>query len=252
MLALVAPAVLVSAPFLATPQEERGLFSTLQPADPVGLVDNLFNLSVGLVLCTLLVLALVQTYRATHRGAIYSATFLQALFVLAACTTLIMLVIGNEIARAFSLVGALSIVRFRTAIKDPRDVGFVFAALALGMACGTGFYYQAILFTVFLCALLLALTRLNVGRAEANEAIVRVTADVDGADTASDLEAALKSAGAQPVLINRIQEGDTQQTLAWRVRTGGPEDQGKLQERLRGMRGVRTVGLYVMDDFHVL
>ncbi|NOT29765.1 MAG: DUF4956 domain-containing protein [Planctomycetes bacterium] len=260
MLALVLPPALVPVASLLAlaPQEERGLFSSLQPADPVGLVDNLFNLAVGLVLCTLLVLALVQTYRATHRGAIYSATFLQALFVLAACTTLIMLVIGNEIARAFSLVGALSIVRFRTAIKDPRDVGFVFAALALGMACGTGFYYQAILFTVFLCGLLLALTRMNVGRAESNEAIVRVTADASGSDgtgsdgTMADLEAALKSAGAQPVLINRILEGNEQQTLAWRVRTGGAAEQGQLQTRLRGLRGVRTVGVYVMDDFHVL
>jgi hypothetical protein len=234
-------------------QEGRGLFSTLQSADPVGLVDNLFNLSVGLVLCTLLVLALVQTYRATHRGAIYSATFLQALFVLSACTTLIMLVIGNEVARAFSLVGALSIVRFRTAIKDPRDVGFVFAALALGMACGTGFYYQAILFTVFLCVLLLALTRMNIGRAESNEAIVRVTTDVGGRDDAfSNLEAAMKTAGAQPVLINRVMEGAEQQTLSWRVRTGSSEEQGDLQERLRTVTGVRSVGVYVMDDFHVL
>src|SRR6185503_10871369 len=179
------------------------------------------DLSVGLVLSTLLILALVQTYRATHRGAVYSASFLQALFVLGACTTLIMLVIGNEIARAFSLVGALSIVRFRTAIKDPRDVGFVFASLALGMACGTGFYYQAIVFTLFLCGLLLLLGRLSVGRAETNEAIVRVTTGAGAvAGTMETLEAALKSAGAQPVLVNRVLEGAELETISWRVRTG--------------------------------
>lgn len=233
-------------------QEERGLLSSLQPGDPVRLVDNLFNLTVGLVLSTLLILALVQTYRATHRGAIYSASFLQALFVLGACTTLIMLVIGNEIARAFSLVGALSIVRFRTAIKDPRDVGFVFAALSLGMACGTGFYFQAILFTLFLCALLLVLTRLNVGQAKTSEAIVRVTADARTAGALDGVEAALKSAGAEPVLINRVADGPDSQTVSWRVRTGDAAAQGKLQERLSALPGVRTVGVYVMDDFNVL
>ncbi len=234
-------------------QEERGLFSSLSPQDPTALVDNLFNLLVGLVLATLLILALVQTYRATHRGAIYSASFLQALFVLGACTTLIMLVIGNEIARAFSLVGALSIVRFRTAIKDPRDVGFVFASLALGMACGTGFYYQAIVFTLFLCGLLLLLGKLNVGRAEANEAVVRVTTGAGAATGAMEsLEAALKSAGAQPVLINRVLEGTELETISWRVRTGGAKEQGELQERLRAQPGVRSVGVYVMDDFQVL
>lgn len=232
-------------------QGGRGLFSALSTQDPAALVDNLFNLGVGLVLATVLILALVQTYRATHKGAIYSSSFLQALFILGACTTVIMLVIGNEIARAFSLVGALSIVRFRTAIKDPRDVGFVFASLALGMACGTGFYYQAILFTVFLCGLLLVLARMNVGRAETNQAIVRVTADSrNGAQ--HEVEAALKSAGAQPVLINRVLEGDDLQTIAWRVRTGGAEEQGRLQQDLRACTGVRCVGVYVMDDFQVL
>src|SRR6185436_3754267 len=229
-----------------------GLFSTLSSQDPTTLVDNLFDLSVGLVLSTLLILALVQTYRATHRGAVYSASFLQALFVLGACTTLIMLVIGNEIARAFSLVGALSIVRFRTAIKDPRDVGFVFASLALGMACGTGFYFQAIVFTVFLCALLLLLGRLNIGRAESNEAIVRVTTDARSTGAVEGLEAALRSASAQPVLINRVVDGDDLETVSWRVRTGGAQEQGDLHERLRALQGVRSVGVYVMDDFQVL
>src|SRR6185503_560809 len=60
----------------ATGGEGRGLFSTLSSQDPTTLVDNLFDLSVGLVLSTLLILALVQTYRATHRGAVYSASFL--------------------------------------------------------------------------------------------------------------------------------------------------------------------------------
>ena len=211
---------------------------------------GLLDLAVGLVLSTLLVLALIQTYRATHSGATYSAGFLQALFILAACTTLIMVVIGSNVARAFSLVGALSIVRFRTAIKDPRDVGFVFVALALGMACGTGFYLQAILFTLFLCGLLLVLARLNVGRAQANEAIVRVTAE--GGDAFSRIESALQQAGAQPTLINRVLEGPESETLAWRVRTGDAAAQGALQERLRALAGVRTVGVYVMDDFHVL
>jgi len=91
---------------------------------------HIVDLFAGLCLATLLTLGLVQTYRSTHRGATYSVAFLQALFILSVCTTVIMVVIGSNIARAFSLVGALSIVRFRTAIKDPRDVGFVFAALA--------------------------------------------------------------------------------------------------------------------------
>ena len=221
--------------------------------------DDILNLVVGLILNTLLTLALVQTYQATHRGATYSVGFLQALFILGSCTTLIMVVIGSNVARAFSLVGALSIVRFRTAIKDPRDVGFVFAALALGMGCGTGFYPQSIVFTIFMCGLLLALARYNVGQASATEAIVRVTVGSGaqngrGQQAAADtVEAALKSANTYPVLINRVVEGTSgAQTLSWRVRTGDPAVQGRLQQELRVIEGVTSVGVFVMDDFHVL
>jgi hypothetical protein len=215
---------------------------------------HVFDLLAGLVLATLLVLGLVQTYRATHRGATYSVAFLQSLFILAVCTTLIMVVIGSNIARAFSLVGALSIVRFRTAIKDPRDVGFVFAALAIGMGCGTGFYAAAVVFTAFLSVLLLVLSRLNVGAVQSTDALVRVTLGAGRAEAAaSAVEAALRAADASPVLVNRVHERETgQQTLAWRVRTGEGPEQGRLQEALQRIEGVLTVGLYVMDDYHVL
>jgi hypothetical protein len=242
------------------------LEETAQPVSSGDFVlDHFFNLTevgafhivdllAGLVLATLLLLGLVQTYRATHRGATYSVAFLQSLFILAVCTTLIMVVIGSNIARAFSLVGALSIVRFRTAIKDPRDVGFVFAALAIGMACGTGFYAAAVVFTAFLSVLLLVLGRLNVGAVHSTDALVRVTLGAERSEAAAaSVEAALRAADANPVLVNRVHERDTgQQTLAWRVSTGESAEQGRLQQTLQRIEGVLSAGLYVMDDFHVL
>jgi hypothetical protein len=215
---------------------------------------HIVDLFAGLVLATLLTLGLVQTYRATHRGATYSVAFLQALFILSVCTTLIMVVIGSNVARAFSLVGALSIVRFRTAIKDPRDVGFVFASLAVGMASGTGFYAAAVVFTAFLSILLLLLGRLNVGAVTSTDALVRVTFGPGrGEGAVASVEAALRAADANPVLVNRLHERETdQRTLSWRVRTGEAVEQGRLQETLQVIEGVASVGLYVMDDFHVL
>ncbi|MBN1424756.1 DUF4956 domain-containing protein [Candidatus Fermentibacteria bacterium] len=66
-----------------------------------------------------------------------SRSFLHTLAMLSMVTAMVMMIIGNSIARAFSLVGALSIIRFRTAVKDTRDTAFVFLALAAGMAAGT-------------------------------------------------------------------------------------------------------------------
>lgn len=82
-------------------------------------------------------------YRATHRGVSYSKSFVQTLVVMGMCVSVVMLVVGSNIARAFSLVGALSIIRFRNAIKETRDVAFVFFAMIVGMAAGTRFFLLA-------------------------------------------------------------------------------------------------------------
>ncbi len=79
-------------------------------------------------------------YRYTHRTPGYSQSYVHTLILTGMVTTLIMIVIGSNIARAFSLVGALSIIRFRNAIKETRDIGFIFFAMAIAMACGTRFY----------------------------------------------------------------------------------------------------------------
>jgi uncharacterized membrane protein YhiD involved in acid resistance len=71
--------------------------------------------------------------------------------------SVVMVIIGDSIARAFSLVGALSIIRFRTAIQDPRDIGFVFYALAVGMAVGAGDPSVAILATFLIGLIILGI-----------------------------------------------------------------------------------------------
>ena len=76
-------------------------------------------------------------YRRTHLG-FAEATFSDTLILLCALISIVMVVIGDSVARAFSLVGALSIIRFRTAVQDPRDIAFVFYSLAVGMAVGAG------------------------------------------------------------------------------------------------------------------
>lgn len=75
-------------------------------------------------------------YRYTHRNVSYSQSYVQTLVIVGMIVALIMLVVGSNLARAFSLVGALSVVRFRNAVKETRDVGFIFPAMAIGMACG--------------------------------------------------------------------------------------------------------------------
>jgi hypothetical protein len=82
--------------------------------------------------------AAAGVYRLTTRPA-PGPGFLGTLVLLSVLIALVTLVIGNSVARAFSLVGALAIVRFRTLVEDPRDTAFVIFAVAAGMACGRGY-----------------------------------------------------------------------------------------------------------------
>ncbi len=76
------------------------------------------------------------SYRFSHSTTVYSAKFNVSLVMLTVVTTLIMAVIGNNVALSLGMVGALSIVRFRTAIKDPRDAVYIFWCIAVGVCCG--------------------------------------------------------------------------------------------------------------------
>lgn len=120
-------------------------------------------LDVAAVFALSLVLSLLigWVYRSTHRGVSYSQTYVHTLVMFSLVVAFVMLIIGSNIARAFTLVGALSIVRFRHAVKEPRDIGFVFTAMAVGMACGTRFYGLAIFATLAMVATVLLLFKLN-------------------------------------------------------------------------------------------
>jgi len=124
-------------------------------------VFTITDVVLTIVLSFVLALAIGWVYRDTHRGVAYSQSYVQTLVLMAMVVGIIMLVIGSNIARAFTLVGALSIVRFRNAVKETRDVGYIFFAMAIGMACGTRFYLLAVISTLVICALLWAMDRYN-------------------------------------------------------------------------------------------
>lgn len=101
--------------------------------------DVLLNFLTAAVIGSVIYLS----YRISHSGAAYSARFNVSLVMLTLVTTLVMNVIGNNIALSLGMVGALSIVRFRTAIKDPRDTVYIFWCIAVGICCGVSEYLIA-------------------------------------------------------------------------------------------------------------
>ena len=126
-------------------------FLTLPP--PTTLATHAFQLLCAFILGVFI----VNIYQLTHTE-IPQKSFTNTLIILCMLISVVMVIIGDSIARAFSLVGALSIIRFRTAIQDPRDIGFVCYTLVVGMAVGTGSTSIAILAAVLIGIIILGLS----------------------------------------------------------------------------------------------
>ena len=101
---------------------------------------SLAQILLSLTAAVLLALLMYFVYRKTFSGVVYSKNFNSTLVLIAVITTLAMLAIGSNLALSLGMVGSLSIIRFRTAIKEPRDIAFLFWAIAVGLACGSEMY----------------------------------------------------------------------------------------------------------------
>ncbi len=115
------------------------ILNNLAEQGTLQLEQLLMNAGVTLVLGMLI----YAIYAWTYAGISYSKKFNISLIMLSLVTSMVMTVISNNIALSLGMVGALSIVRFRTAIKDARDTTFIFWSIAVGICCGVGFYLAA-------------------------------------------------------------------------------------------------------------
>jgi len=132
-------------------------------------VDILINLSVAFVFG--MVVAFV--YNRTHKGLSYSQSFMLTVVFVSVIVAMVMMVIGNNLSRAFALVGALSIIRFRTVLKDTKDMTYIFLSLAAGMAAGTSSYFLGFAGVVFFSIVAFVLHATNYGSLYKSEFVLR-------------------------------------------------------------------------------
>ena len=123
------------------------------------LAEMQVKMPIQTVLLVLLVAFLVSliiylTYKNTYTGVLYNPRFNVSLIMITMVTTMVMVVIGSNISVSLGMVGALSIIRFRTAVKDPRDTAFIFWCVVSGLACGTQNYTIVIVGSIFICLIL--------------------------------------------------------------------------------------------------
>ena len=104
---------------------------------------------------------IAATYYKTTDYVSFQRSMAVTLMMLPVILSVIIVFIGSNIARAFSLAGTLSIIRFRSAPGDPKDIGYIFFDIAAGLACGVGLYGYGAVFVILLCAVMLIIEKLN-------------------------------------------------------------------------------------------
>ncbi len=107
-----------------------------------------------LIIAFIVAMIIYLTYKNTYSGVMYNPRFNVSLVMITMVTTIVMVVIGSNISVSLGMVGALSIIRFRTAVKDPRDTAFIFWAVVTGLACGTQNYTIVLAGSVVICLVL--------------------------------------------------------------------------------------------------
>ncbi len=207
-----------------------------------------FDVAAALFLSFFLNLFVAWAYRRTHRGVSYSQSFAHTLIIFGTVVSLVMLVIGSNIARAFALVGALSIIRFRNAVKESRDVAFLFLAMAVGMACGTRFYLLAAFSAFSISCFILVLHKLNLFASEFRERILRAQFS-GGADYEGLLDSVFERFADEAALVAiETASADGTKEVVYSVRLMKKAREEDLIEEVRKANGGLKVTL--LAGFH--
>ncbi len=128
---------------------------------------------INLLLSLIFGLAISLIYKKTHKGLSYSQSFMITNVFVSVIVCMVIMIIGNNLARAFALVGALSIIRFRTVVKDTKDTAYIFWSLASGMATGTGSYFLALAGNVIISLIAFIMFKTNYGSIIKSEFILQ-------------------------------------------------------------------------------
>ena len=134
---------------------QENLFRLLGGIDVFTMEKIIFNIAIT----TLLGLFIYFVYKKTFTGVMYSQAFNVTIVMICIITAIVMMLIGSNLALSLGMVGSLSIIRFRTAIKEPRDIGFLFWAIAVGLAAGTSEFMIAIIGSIVLAFILFIFNR---------------------------------------------------------------------------------------------
>lgn len=220
------------------------LYNSLSNAtNGLTMTDVIINFIAAAVLACLIYIS----YKVSHSGPVYSERFNVSIVMLTLVTTLVMNVIGNNIALSLGMVGALSIVRFRTAIKDPRDTAYIFWGIAVGICCGVSDYLIAGIGSVLIFSFLILF-----GFIRDNERIMVLINGDRKAGEQVERHMGTLFGGKAVLRVHNCVSGKDAEEFIYEVSDKqlrkSEKKNGKLVKNLSGIEGVLSVSLVRQDD----
>ena len=189
-------------------------------------------------------------YRQTYKGLSYSTTFVNSLIMLCMIVSVVIMVIGNNLATAFGLVGAMSIIRFRTAVKDTQDIMFIFFSLSIGLACGVGIYEVALLGTIIVGAVFYIIVKVNLSAPRKRDFLLQMVVSAktgDGFDASSVIDKFCRKYSL--VNVKALGEENNQYLeLSYYIKLKKEENSQLLVKELKLIDKVQHVNLFFDEE----
>lgn len=191
--------------------------------------------------------AIAFVYMATFRGLSYARTTVHGMAMGSVITCMLMLAVGSSIAAGIGVAGGLTAVRFRTTMRDPRDIIFVFAALGVGMACGAEQPGIAIMGTIAFAAGASLLHFTGYGARRQPDGLLRFTAPATADAEAAIMKILRDYCRTFSLVTLREAAQGTMMEHAYQVAVADPEQRGALVSSLKAVSGVEDVALLLQE-----
>ncbi len=200
------------------------------------------EITINLILSFIFGLIISLVYKYTHKGLSYSQSFMITNVFVSVIVCMVIMIIGNNLARAFALVGALSIIRFRTVVKDTKDTAYIFWSLASGMATGTGSYFLAIAGNAILSLIAYILFKTNYGSIVKSEFILQFRIKSGDRKISEDYNKVLsKFTKTQTLLSSEASDDKKTIKVSLDIIMKDDLDQNNLIEEISSIKGLSEV-----------
>jgi uncharacterized membrane protein YhiD involved in acid resistance len=223
------------------PQEFNTIFQFSIPLSEI--IQNLFIAFVCGVIISFF-------YRKTYSGPGYLNSFVNSLVILSMITAVVIMIIGNNLARAFGLVGAMSIIRFRTAVKETQDIIYIFFSLSIGMAAGVGLHGLALAGTLLVGMTSVILNKTNLVSPSQKDLLLQFSFKGNGNDDEAQFLSVLNKYCKRTKLINAKSIGDTD-TMEYSYYIGFKKraSDSEFIRELKNVKGINQVNVFFDEEY---